>query len=42
MRNKNQLLIEQLDQKLKPFQKTEMVLVPDKGWINIKSELLLT
>ena len=35
MRNKKQLLIEQLDQKLKPFQKTEMVLVPDKGWIKI-------
>ena len=34
MRNKKQLLIEQLDQKLKPFQETEMVLVPDKGWIN--------
>lgn len=34
MRNKKKLLIEQLDQKLKPFQKTEMVLVPDKGWIN--------
>lgn len=34
MRNKNKLFIEQLDKKLKPFQKTEMVLVPDKGWIN--------
>jgi len=34
MRNKKQLLIEQLDQKLKPFQKTEKVLIPDKGWIN--------
>ena len=34
MRNKNKLLIEQLDKKLKPFQETEMVLVPDKGWIN--------
>lgn len=34
MRNKKQLLIEQLDQKLKPFQKAEMVLAPDKGWIN--------
>ncbi|SNR43540.1 mobile mystery protein A [Lutibacter agarilyticus] len=34
MRNKKKLLIEQLDQKLKHFQKTEMVLVPDKGWIN--------
>tara|TARA_R110002124_G_scaffold241687_4_gene406903 strand:- start:9270 stop:9731 length:462 start_codon:yes stop_codon:yes gene_type:complete len=34
MRNKKWLLIEQLDKKLKPFQKTEMVLVPSKGWIN--------
>ncbi|PKO99279.1 MAG: XRE family transcriptional regulator [Bacteroidetes bacterium HGW-Bacteroidetes-2] len=34
MRNKKKLLIEQLDQKLKPFQKAEMVVVPEKGWIN--------
>ena len=34
MRNKRKLLIEQLDKKLNPFQKTEMVLVPSKGWIN--------
>ena len=34
MRNKKKLLIEQLDQKLKPFQKTGMVLIPNKGWIN--------
>ena len=43
MRNKKQLLIEQLDQKLEPFQKTEMVLVPDKGWINtIRTTLNMT
>ena len=43
MRNKKQLLIEQLDQKLKPFQETEMVLVPDKGWINtIRTTLNMT
>ena len=43
MRNKKQLLIEQLDQKLKPFQKTEVVLVPDKGWINtIRTTLNMT
>lgn len=43
MRNKKKLLIEQLDQKLKPFQKTEMVLVPDKGWINtIRTSLNMT
>lgn len=43
MRNKRKLLIEQLDQKLKPFQKTKMVLVPDKGWINsIRTTLNMT
>jgi len=43
MRNKKQLLIDQLDQKLEPFQKTEMVLVPDKGWINtIRTTLNMT
>lgn len=43
MRNKKKLLIEQLDQKLKPFQKTEVVLVPDKGWINtIRTTLNMT
>tara|TARA_R110002050_G_scaffold157357_1_gene285934 strand:- start:26118 stop:26579 length:462 start_codon:yes stop_codon:yes gene_type:complete len=43
MRNKKQLLIEQLDQKLKPFQKTEIVLVPDKGWVHtIRTTLNMT
>jgi predicted DNA-binding mobile mystery protein A len=43
MRNKKKLLIEQLDQKLKHFQKTEMVLVPEKGWINtIRTALNMT
>ncbi len=43
MRNKNKLLIEQLDQKLKSFQKTETILVPDKGWINtIRTTLNMT
>ncbi|MCM4169591.1 hypothetical protein KCTC52924_00372 [Arenibacter antarcticus] len=43
MRNKKQLLLEQLDQKLKPFRKTEMVLVPDRGWINtIRTALNMT
>jgi predicted DNA-binding mobile mystery protein A len=43
MRNKRKLLIEQLDQKLKPFQKTEMVVVPIKGWINtIRTTLNMT
>jgi len=43
MRNKKKLLIEQLDQKLNPFQKTELVLVPNKGWINtIRTTLNMT
>lgn len=43
MRNKKQLLIEQLDQKIKPFQKTENVIVPDKGWVNtIRTTLNMT
>ena len=43
MRNKRKLLIEQLDQKLKPFQKTEMVLIPNNGWINtIRTALNMT
>lgn len=43
MRNKNKLLIDQLDEKLKPFQKTELVIVPSKGWINtIRTALNMT
>jgi len=43
MRSKKKLLIEQLDQRLKPFQKAEMVIVPDKGWINnIRTSLNMT
>jgi predicted DNA-binding mobile mystery protein A len=34
MRNKKQLLIEQLDQKLENFKNSTMVLIPTKGWIN--------
>lgn len=43
MRNKRKLLIEQLDQKLRPFQKTKTVVIPDKGWINtIRTTLNMT
>ena len=43
MRNNKKLLIEQLDQRLKPFQKAEKVIVPDKGWINnIRTSLNMT
>lgn len=43
MRNKRKLIIEQLDQKLIPFIKTEMVIVPEKGWINtIRTALNMT
>ena len=43
MRNKRKLLIEQLDQKLKPFLKTRMVLAPERGWVNtIRTTLNMT
>lgn len=43
MRNKKKLLIEQLDQKLAVFKGTEMVIVPQKGWINtIRTTLNMT
>jgi predicted DNA-binding mobile mystery protein A len=36
-------MIEQLDQKLKPFLRTKMVLVPERGWINtIRTTLNMT
>lgn len=34
MRNQKKLLVEQLDRKLKPFYGSEMVIIPDNGWIN--------
>ena len=43
MRNKNRLIIEQLDRKLKPFQKTKDVQMPDSGWVkHIRSALNMT
>lgn len=43
MRNKKKLLVEQLDQKLKPFQQTDTAFVPDKGWIHsIRTALNMT
>jgi predicted DNA-binding mobile mystery protein A len=43
MRNTKKLLIEQLDQKLTSFQKTETVIVPNKGWVNtIRTALNMT
>lgn len=43
MRNKKQLLIEQLDQKLDKFKDAGTVLVPQKGWINtIRTTLNMT
>lgn len=43
MRNKKQLLIEQLDQKLENFKNSAMVLIPTKGWINtIRTTLNMT
>jgi len=43
MRNKRKLLIEQLDQKLRPFSETRKVIVPERGWINtIRTTLNMT
>ena len=43
MRNKHSLLIEQLDQKLKPFAQTKKALVPERGSINtIRTTLNMT
>jgi predicted DNA-binding mobile mystery protein A len=43
MRNKKKLLIEQLDHKLANFKEADMVLVPQKGWVNtIRTTLNMT
>jgi len=43
MRSTKKLLIEQLDRKLKPFQGTEKVIVPQQGWIySIRTSLNMT
>ena len=43
MRNQRKLLVEQLDRKLKPFLDSEMVIIPDNGWINtIRTTLNMT
>lgn len=43
MRNKQKLLIEQLDQKLQPFTESSKVLVPERGWVNtIRTALNMT
>lgn len=43
MRNKNKLLIGQLDQRLKPFKDAELVMVPENGWINnIRTSINMT
>ena len=43
MRNQRKLLIEQLDRKLKPFIGSEIIIIPDNGWINtIRTTLNMT
>ena len=43
MRSNKKLLVKQLDDKLKPFHKTALVPVPEKGWINtIRTSLNMT
>lgn len=34
MRTRKKLLVEQLDRKLLPFQGTEKIIIPERGWIN--------
>lgn len=43
MRNQKILLVEQLDRKLKPFIGSELVIIPNRGWINtIRTTLNMT
>ncbi len=43
MRNKKQLLIEQLEKKLEKFKDSAMIQVPTKGWVNtIRTTLNMT
>ena len=43
MRSTKKLLIEQLDEKLKPFNKAELTPIPNNGWINtIRATLNMT
>jgi len=43
MRNKQKLLIEQLDQKLRFFSESRNVIIPERGWINtIRTALNMT
>jgi len=34
MRNQKKLLVEQLDRKIQPLLGSEMVIIPDNGWVN--------
>lgn len=43
MRNKRKLIVEQLDNKIAPFQKVKNVIVPDTGWVSaIRKALNMT
>ncbi|RLD36974.1 MAG: mobile mystery protein A [Bacteroidetes bacterium] len=43
MRNKNKLLIEQLDSKLRPFSEIKNIRVPERGWIHtVRTTLNMT
>lgn len=43
MRNQKKLLIEQLDRKIKSYQGTEKIQVPEKGWVySIRTALNMT
>ncbi|MGJ8742954.1 mobile mystery protein A [Polaribacter sp.] len=43
MRNKQKLVIEQLDKKLQPYFETRKVLIPERGWVStIRTALNMT
>lgn len=43
MRNKNRLILDQLERKLKPFKSLDKISIPEKGWIyTIRKSLNMT
>jgi len=43
MRNKNKLILEQLNRKIKPFSKINNIIIPERGWIyTIRKSLNMT
>ncbi len=43
MRNKNKLILDQLDKKIEPFNKIRRIIIPERGWIyTIRKSLNMT